>query len=68
MATGTVKRFDTDKGYGFIKYDEDDREIFVHHSDIDIADCRSLEGGQFVEFAVTENEQGVKAENVRIPS
>ena len=52
MATGTVKWFNAEKGYGFISR-EGGADVFVHYSAIEGAGYRSLEEGQRVEFEVT---------------
>ncbi|MHC4295136.1 MAG: cold-shock protein [Planctomycetota bacterium] len=64
MATGTVKWFNTTKGYGFITAD-DGTDVFVHHSDIEGEGFKTLEEGQPVEFEVTEGPKGPKAASVR---
>ena len=53
MATGTVKQFNADKGYGFITVDNGD-EVFVHFSEIQGEGFKTLEEGQKVEFEVTQ--------------
>ncbi len=64
MATGTVKFFNNDKGYGFIRTDEG-KEIFVHFSNISGNGYRSLNEGQAVEFEVGPGRKGDEALNVR---
>jgi CspA family cold shock protein len=64
MATGIVKWFNAEKGYGFIER-EDGPDVFVHHSAIDMAGYRSLEEGQRVEFDVGPGKKGEEAQNVR---
>ncbi len=64
MATGTVKFFNNDKGYGFIRTDEGN-EIFVHFSNISGTGYRSLAEGQKVEFEVGPGRKGDEALNVR---
>ena len=63
MATGTVKWFNADKGYGFITVDNGD-EVFVHFSEIQGEGFKTLEEGQKVEFEVTDGARGPQAENV----
>ena len=58
MATGTVKFFNSEKGYGFISRDDSDGDIFVHFSQISGTGYRSLEEGQKVEFEVGAGPQG----------
>lgn len=65
MATGTVKWFSPDKGYGFISQ-EDGPDVFVHFSAIEGAGYRNLEENQAVEFDVTEGPKGPQAANVRL--
>jgi CspA family cold shock protein len=60
---GTVKWFDSAKGYGFIKRDKGD-DVFVHFRQIRGEGYRSLADGQRVEFAVTEGQKGLQAEDV----
>ena len=61
--TGSVKWFDTKKGYGFIEQDEGD-DVFVHFSAIEEDGFKDLEEGQQVEFNVVETEKGLQAEDV----
>ncbi|BEH91427.1 MAG: cold-shock protein [Turicibacter sp.] len=64
MATGTVKWFNADKGYGFITADSGD-EVFVHFSEIQGDGFRTLEEGQKVEFEVTQGDRGPQASGVQ---
>ena len=64
MATGTVKWFNNDKGYGFISRDGGP-DVFVHYSAITGNGYRSLEEGQQVEFEITQGPKGDQAQNVR---
>ena len=64
MATGTVKWFNAEKGYGFISQ-SDGADVFVHHSAIQMNGYRSLEEGQQVEFEVQEGPKGLQAASVR---
>ena len=61
--TGTVKWFNTTKGYGFIERDNGS-DIFVHYSAISGSGYRSLNEGQRVEFTVTEGQKGLQAQDV----
>ncbi|MFA6216794.1 MAG: cold shock domain-containing protein [Candidatus Omnitrophota bacterium] len=63
MARGKVKWFSNQKGYGFIKSD-DDKDIFVHHTAIKGDGYKTLEEGQEVEFEVTQGPKGDQATNV----
>ncbi|MGY1953282.1 cold-shock protein [Pseudomonas pergaminensis] len=65
MATGTVKWFNAEKGFGFITQD-DGGDIFVHFSAITADGFRTLEENQKVEFEVTQGSKGAQAENVRV--
>ncbi|HVN87471.1 MAG TPA: cold shock domain-containing protein [Candidatus Binatia bacterium] len=63
MAHGTVKWFNPEKGYGFIRTDGGE-DVFVHYSAISGDGFRSLEAGQAVEFDVTPGRKGPQASNV----
>ena len=63
MATGTVKWFNAEKGYGFIER-EDGGDVFVHFSAIQEEGFKSLDEGQEVEFDIVEGERGPQAANV----
>ncbi|MFW6048714.1 MAG: cold-shock protein [Candidatus Bipolaricaulota bacterium] len=65
MATGTVKWFDDDKGFGFIEQ-EDGEDAFVHYSEISGEGYRSLEEGQEVEFEIEQGDKGPKAVSVEV--
>lgn len=65
MATGTVKWFNAEKGYGFIAQDAGD-DVFVHFSAIAGTGYRTLEEGQHVEFDVGPGRKGLEAQNVRV--
>lgn len=65
MATGTVKWFNAEKGFGFITQDGGG-DIFVHFSAITADGFRTLEENQKVEFEVTQGPKGAQAENVRV--
>ena len=64
--TGTVKWFNSRKGFGFIEREGAD-DVFVHYSTIQGDGFKNLEEGQKVEFTVTEGDKGPQAENV-VPS
>jgi CspA family cold shock protein len=64
MATGTVKWFNDDKGFGFITPDDEGKDLFVHHTAISGDGFRSLDEGAKVEFDVEAGEKGPKAVNV----
>jgi cold shock protein len=65
MAQGTVKWFNTDKGYGFIAPDDGTPDVFVHHSAIKADGYRSLEDNQRVEFIASRGPKGPQADEVR---
>jgi len=65
MKTGTVKWFNSEKGYGFIKM-EDGNDIFVHFSAINSSGVKSLEEGQKVTFNVQEGNRGLQAVDVNL--
>jgi CspA family cold shock protein len=64
MATGTVSKFMDSKGFGFITPDEGGKDVFVHHSDINMDGFKSLQPGQRVKYDVTVEAKGPKASNV----
>lgn len=63
--TGTVKWFNSEKGFGFITSDAGD-DVFVHFSAINSQGFKSLEEGQKVEFDVENGQRGLQATNVRL--
>jgi CspA family cold shock protein len=65
LATGSVKWFNAEKGYGFISR-EDGPDVFVHYSAIQGNGYRTLEEGQSVEFDVGPGRKGEEAQNVRV--
>ena len=65
MATGTVKWFSDEKGFGFITPDEPGKDLFVHHSAIQADGYRSLAEGQKVIFEAEQGQKGPQAVNVR---
>jgi CspA family cold shock protein len=65
VATGTVKWFSSEKGYGFISQEGGD-DVFVHFSGIEGDGYKNLEENQAVEFEVTQGPKGLQATNVRI--
>ena len=64
MATGVVKFFNAEKGFGFIAQDGGGPDVFVHYSAIQSNGYRSLEEGQRVEFEITQGPKGPQAEQV----
>ncbi len=65
MATGTVKWFNSTKGFGFIAPDGGGEDLFVHHSAIQTNGYRELTEGQKVEFEATQGQKGMQASNVK---
>lgn len=65
MATGTVKWFSDQKGFGFITPDEGDKDLFVHQTSIDGNGFRSLAEGAKVSYDVEQGPKGPAAANVR---
>jgi CspA family cold shock protein len=64
VSTGTVKWFNSSKGYGFITPDDGSDELFVHHSEIKTTGYASLNEGQKVEFEVSQGKKGPCATSV----
>ncbi len=65
MASGTVKWFNAEKGYGFISQPDGGADVFVHHTAIQMNGYRVLEEGQSVEFDVEQGDKGLMAKSVR---
>jgi CspA family cold shock protein len=65
MATGTVKWFNGEKGFGFISQDDGGPDVFVHFSAIVGKGYRNLEEGQKVDYETTEGPKGLQAANVQ---
>ncbi|SHN32737.1 cold-shock protein [Cryptosporangium aurantiacum] len=65
MATGTVKWFNAEKGYGFIAPDGGGPDVFAHYSAIQTQGYKELADGQQVEFDVTQGQKGPQAANIR---
>ncbi|MBA2947069.1 cold-shock protein [Streptomyces himalayensis] len=64
MATGTVKWFNADKGFGFIQQDDGGPDVFVHFSAIQTTGFKELHEGDKVEYEVTQGPKGPQAEQV----
>ena len=64
VASGTVKWFNAEKGFGFISQPDGGADVFVHHTAIQMNGFRSLEEGQAVEFELQEGPKGLQAVNV----
>lgn len=66
MQTGTVKRFNKIKGYGFITPDTGSNEVFVHFSQIQLAGYKELKEGQRISYELEKGERGEFATNVKL--
>jgi len=66
VATGTVKWFNSEKGFGFIAPDDGSADLFVHFSAIQGSGYRELNEGQHVEFEPQQGQKGMQAGNVRV--
>ena len=64
MATGVVKWFNNAKGYGFVKPDQGEQDVFVHFSAICMDGYKTLKEGQRVEFDVSKGPKGLHAANL----
>jgi CspA family cold shock protein len=64
MATGTVKWFNAEKGFGFIEQDGGGPDVFAHYSAIATQGYRELKEGQAVSFEVTQGPKGPQAANI----
>ncbi|MFB6371568.1 MAG: cold-shock protein [Bradymonadaceae bacterium] len=62
--TGRVKWFNNAKGYGFIRADEVDEDVFVHHSEIEDDGFRTLKADETVEFTLEKTPKGLQASGV----
>ncbi|MFI9045652.1 cold-shock protein [Streptomyces sp. NPDC053427] len=65
MASGTVKWFNSEKGFGFIAQDGGGADVFAHYSNIDAQGFRELQEGQKVTFEVAQGSKGPQAERIR---
>ncbi|MCX4624448.1 cold-shock protein [Streptomyces sp. NPDC101209] len=64
MASGTVKWFNAEKGFGFIQQDGGGPDVFAHYSNISGNGFRELNEGEQVTFDVTQGQKGPQAENI----
>ena len=65
MAIGTVKWFNSEKGFGFIAPEDGSKDVFVHYSALSGAGYKTLEENQRVEFETAQGPKGLQAQNVR---
>ncbi|GAA1347370.1 cold-shock protein [Saccharothrix algeriensis] len=65
MALGTVKWFNSEKGFGFIAQENGGPDVFVHYSEIQGQGFRTLEENERVEFEIGQGTKGPQAQNVR---
>jgi CspA family cold shock protein len=65
MATGKVKWFNDQKGFGFISADSNGKDVFVHHTVIEADGFRTLQDGETVEYEAENGPKGMKATKVR---
>ncbi|MBI5584543.1 MAG: cold-shock protein [Deltaproteobacteria bacterium] len=65
MAEGRVKWFNENKGFGFIEVDGQDKDVFIHHSAIEMQGFRTLAEGQRVSFDIEQGKKGPAAVNVK---
>ena len=66
MASGTVKWFNAEKGYGFITQDNGGPDVFCHHTAIKADGFRALQEGQKVTFETKDGPKGLQAANVQV--
>ena len=66
MAIGTVKWFNDAKGFGFITPDDGSKDLFAHHSSIQMNGFKSLKEGQKVSYDATQGQKGPAAANIKV--
>lgn len=66
MAQGTVKWFNSEKGYGFIQQDDGSSDVFVHYSQINGSGYRELQEGQRVTYTTQRGQKGLEAQDVTV--
>jgi CspA family cold shock protein len=65
MATGTVKWFNDAKGFGFITPDDGGKDLFAHHSEIQMSGFKSLKEGQKVQYEAQQGPKGPNATGIK---
>lgn len=65
MSTGTVKWFNDSKGFGFITPDDGGKDLFAHHTEIQMSGFKSLKEGQKVEYVAQQGPKGPAAGQIR---
>ena len=65
MAKGTVKWFNDAKGFGFITPEDGSKDLFAHHTEVQMDGYKSLKEGQAVEFEATQGQKGPAASKIR---
>lgn len=68
MATGTVKWFNDEKGFGFISPDDGGDDLFAHFSAINSSGFKTLKEGQKISFEVAQGPKGRQASNIQVVS
>jgi CspA family cold shock protein len=63
---GEVKWFNSEKGYGFLARDDEEKDVFCHFTAINAEGFRTLREGQRVEFEVVDGDKGPQAQNVEV--
>ena len=66
MATGRVKWFDGQKGFGFIEQDSGGEDVFVHVNNLFVSGFKTLREGQAVSFEITQGKKGLQAMDVKV--
>lgn len=66
MQTGTVKRFNKIKGYGFITPDNSESEVFVHFSEVQATGYKELKEGQRISYELAQGKKGEFATQVKV--
>lgn len=66
MDKGIVKWFNSEKGFGFITPDDGGKDLFAHHSEIQMSGYKSLQDAQRVEFEARSGPKGMQATNIRV--